>query len=369
MFQEEFASRLYAPQGSKRYSRLSVSSQLLAVTDPLFAVPRDAFLPPPKVDSRMVKVRPRYPFPPYRQMQVRMHEPFRRPIRRFHPHCGPCTQELHALLRLCFSRPNRTLRAIFRQASNLHSYCGASNASKRDAGDGGRQPRERPSPDGASRVVIGAWEQPESLPTGTPAGADGEADDLPSHLAPLLQGATPISSSPPPSWSHTHPHPLSVRRRAAGDGITRMRCGAGGGCGGAGEGRVGQEARCGHEAPGLCAVRASGWGRGVFRGRVLTCVHGRPLLLCLLLSLAACWQRSTAQANASLTRRPSKSRCTWRQSDNTTAVSAEGGLVSSPTQGSALDVSTPHYPPTIAHGRSRAAAFATQGFPSPLGPH
>lgn len=195
MFQEEFASRLYAPQGSKQYSRLSVSSQLLAVTDPLFAVPRDAFLPPPKVDSRMVKVRPRRPFPPHRQMQVRERRPSPPLARRSAaPALSPLCprQELHALLRLCFSRPNRTLRAIFRQASNLNSYCGASNAAKRDAGDVGRQPRERPSPEG-DRVVLGEWSVPP--PAGTPGGAEDEADALPSHLESLLQG----EGLPPPS--------------------------------------------------------------------------------------------------------------------------------------------------------------------------
>ena len=59
MFQKEVADRLVAEPGSKSYGRLSVLCQWLCETRPLFNVSRDAFIPPPKVASTVVRLRPR----------------------------------------------------------------------------------------------------------------------------------------------------------------------------------------------------------------------------------------------------------------------------------------------------------------------
>lgn len=95
MFQEEFALRLsakwvprHAPHctaggsslagtsshvrvprcvcrpGSDLYCRLSVNTQLLAKVDQLMKVGRNNFRPPPKVESRVVRIEPKNPPPP-----------------------------------------------------------------------------------------------------------------------------------------------------------------------------------------------------------------------------------------------------------------------------------------------------------------
>ena len=57
MFQEEFALRLSARPGESLYCRLSVNTQLLARVDQLLKVGRNNFRPPPKVESRVVRIR------------------------------------------------------------------------------------------------------------------------------------------------------------------------------------------------------------------------------------------------------------------------------------------------------------------------
>ena len=64
MFQEEFAMRLTARPGEALYCRLSVNCQLLAKVDQLMKVGRNNFRPPPKVESRVVRIELRNPPPP-----------------------------------------------------------------------------------------------------------------------------------------------------------------------------------------------------------------------------------------------------------------------------------------------------------------
>jgi 18S rRNA (adenine1779-N6/adenine1780-N6)-dimethyltransferase len=64
MFQEEFALRLTARPGEALYCRLSVNTQLLAKVDQLMKVGRNNFRPPPKVESRVVRMELRNPPPP-----------------------------------------------------------------------------------------------------------------------------------------------------------------------------------------------------------------------------------------------------------------------------------------------------------------
>ena len=59
LVQKEVAARLTAGPGSRDYSLLSVQTQLFASAEILFAVPRTAFDPPPKVDSAVVRLTPR----------------------------------------------------------------------------------------------------------------------------------------------------------------------------------------------------------------------------------------------------------------------------------------------------------------------
>lgn len=61
MFQKEFAERLTALVGSKDYGRLTVTTYYFADTELLEHVPRKMFYPPPKVDSMVVRLKPKKP--------------------------------------------------------------------------------------------------------------------------------------------------------------------------------------------------------------------------------------------------------------------------------------------------------------------
>jgi len=91
MFQREFALRLVARPGDSQYCRLAANTNLLARVEHVLKVGKNNFRPPPKVDSSVVRIVPRKPVPPVN---------FR---------------EWDGLVRLCFSRKNKTLGSIFRQ--------------------------------------------------------------------------------------------------------------------------------------------------------------------------------------------------------------------------------------------------------------
>ncbi|KAL8733447.1 MAG: hypothetical protein Q9166_002073 [cf. Caloplaca sp. 2 TL-2023] len=86
-FQSEFASRLTALPGSPLYSRLSVNAQMYSHVTHILKVGRNNFKPPPQVDSSVVRLVPTNP----------------RPKIDF--------GEWDRMLRVCFGRKNRTLRA------------------------------------------------------------------------------------------------------------------------------------------------------------------------------------------------------------------------------------------------------------------
>jgi len=88
MFQEEFAMRLTAKPGEELYCRLSVNTQLLAKVDQLMKVGRNNFRPPPKVDSRVVRITLRNPPPPVN------------------------FTEWDGLVRLLFNRKHKTLHSL-----------------------------------------------------------------------------------------------------------------------------------------------------------------------------------------------------------------------------------------------------------------
>lgn len=95
MFQREFALRLVAKPGDQMYCRLSVNTQLLARVSHVMKVARNNFRPPPKVESSVVRIEPRNPPPAVHFV------------------------EWDGLLRFCFQRKHRMLRAIFGQKSVL----------------------------------------------------------------------------------------------------------------------------------------------------------------------------------------------------------------------------------------------------------
>jgi 18S rRNA (adenine1779-N6/adenine1780-N6)-dimethyltransferase len=106
MFQEEFALRLSAKPGDTLYCRLSVNTQLLAKVDQLMKVGRNNFRPPPKVESRVVRLEPKNPPPPVD------------------------FSEWDGMVRLVFNRKNKTLRSVLTTKAvmglleeNLRTYC------------------------------------------------------------------------------------------------------------------------------------------------------------------------------------------------------------------------------------------------------
>lgn len=64
LVQKEVAERLYTKPGSKAFGALSVRVQYLAECELISIVPAGAFSPPPKVDSAVVRLRPRIVDPP-----------------------------------------------------------------------------------------------------------------------------------------------------------------------------------------------------------------------------------------------------------------------------------------------------------------
>ena len=59
LVQKEVAERAAAPPGDKTYGALSVNLQAFATVEQLFTVPAGAFVPRPKVDSAVLRLRPR----------------------------------------------------------------------------------------------------------------------------------------------------------------------------------------------------------------------------------------------------------------------------------------------------------------------
>jgi len=59
MFQKEVAQRIIARPGTEHYGRLSVLAGWRATAKILFEVPRQAFVPPPKITSAVVRLEPR----------------------------------------------------------------------------------------------------------------------------------------------------------------------------------------------------------------------------------------------------------------------------------------------------------------------
>lgn len=64
LVQKEVAQRLYAQAGSRAFGALSVRVQYVAECELICNVPAKAFSPPPKVDSAVVRLRPRLVNPP-----------------------------------------------------------------------------------------------------------------------------------------------------------------------------------------------------------------------------------------------------------------------------------------------------------------
>ncbi|KAM0555012.1 hypothetical protein ACHAPJ_006360 [Fusarium lateritium] len=89
MFQREFALRLTARPGDALYCRLSVNAQFWAKITHIMKVGKNNFRPPPQVESSVVRIEPK--------------------IGKDRPNVS--WDEWDGLLRICFVRKNKTLRA------------------------------------------------------------------------------------------------------------------------------------------------------------------------------------------------------------------------------------------------------------------
>merc|ERR1711988_1070725 len=97
MFQKEFAERLIANVGESQYGRLALNTRLFVKVSCVCKVSRGSFNPPPEVDSMVVKVVPRDP-----PIQVDF-------------------KEWDGLMRICFGRKRKTLRASFLMTHTLNT--------------------------------------------------------------------------------------------------------------------------------------------------------------------------------------------------------------------------------------------------------
>ena len=150
MFQEEFAQRLSARPGDTLYCRLSVNTQLLARVDQLMRVGRGNFRPPPKVDSRVVRIEVRNPPPPVDFV------------------------EWDGLLRLLFNRKHKTLRALLntkptlRMLADNYATHAALRGAPRASGDAGSA---------AAVLAAAAADADGDRPMGVDDDDDDDADD------------------------------------------------------------------------------------------------------------------------------------------------------------------------------------------------
>ncbi|MCJ1326352.1 Dimethyladenosine transferase [Thelotrema lepadinum] len=114
LFQREFALRLLAKPGEKMYSRLAADVQMWTKVEYLMKVGRNNFRPPPNVDSSLIRLKPINPRPTINY------------------------EEWDGLLRICFMRGNRLLRANFgsRNVMKLLEMNYGIWYSKKEAGSG-----------------------------------------------------------------------------------------------------------------------------------------------------------------------------------------------------------------------------------------
>lgn len=91
MLQKEVVDRLHAEPGTRAFGRLSVLMQSVFEVTPLFTVPPSAFAPPPKVQSAVVRMKPRSDAPDAETLN-----------------------SLQACTRLAFANKRKTLRNNFK---------------------------------------------------------------------------------------------------------------------------------------------------------------------------------------------------------------------------------------------------------------
>lgn len=158
MFQREFALRLTARPGDALYCRLSVNAQFWAKITHIMKVGKNNFRPPPQVESSVVRIEPKLGS--------------ERP--------GVSWDEWDGMLRICFVRKNKTLRAgwlgtkevLAMVERNYRVWCAMNNIAIDDTVIGEEEAMEF---DGGLRPA-------EEEEWGGIMDVDEEADELPSFF-------------------------------------------------------------------------------------------------------------------------------------------------------------------------------------------
>lgn len=96
MVQDEFAKRIVSRPGNSNWGRLAINAQLYANVRQMMSVNKKNFIPAPKVDSAVISIQPR-------EFQANID-----------------FNEWDGLIKICFSRPNRTLGATFKKKKILN---------------------------------------------------------------------------------------------------------------------------------------------------------------------------------------------------------------------------------------------------------
>ena len=110
LVQKEVAARLTAHPCTRDYGYLSVQTQLLADAEALFDVSPSAFRPPPKVDSTLIRLRPRN-----RAAELRIND----------------TARFLDFVKLCFHQKRKTLRNNLAGAYGKDALNGRPEAGRR----------------------------------------------------------------------------------------------------------------------------------------------------------------------------------------------------------------------------------------------
>lgn len=192
MFQREFAMRLFAKPGDKLYSRLSVNAQMWAKIDHIMKVGKNNFKPPPAVESSVVRLVPKKPRP------------------------NISYEEWDGLLRICFVRKNKTLRANFLGTTsvmnmleaNYRTWCAQNDVPLDDS------PMDDSTPMDLENSPPAHLDEEEDEWDGFME-VDAEEDDLPAFLKERQQQHT--SHQPTPA------RPTSRKRRGKVGDLVRQK--------------------------------------------------------------------------------------------------------------------------------------------------
>lgn len=168
MFQREFALRLTARPGDTLYCRLSVNAQFWAKITHIMKVGKNNFRPPPQVESSVVRIEPK--------------------IGKDRPNVS--WDEWDGLLRVCFVRKNKTLRASWLGTKevlnmverNYRTWCAMNGVAVDESvvEDGGDEDDEQMDEDDAA---------------GGDDGMDVDDDDTPAFFKEAAASAVPKTKS------------------------------------------------------------------------------------------------------------------------------------------------------------------------------